>query len=200
MHRYRYFIVVFFLLGSVAACSEWKGDGNAVSDKVERMSIAMWAPMQSPKGDALIRSQVNAFNQSQRNIQVQLTLLEPKDYSGELLQARRDEALPEIVCLDTNQLKAFATDSLLQPLDKMMSQRLWNDLLPDLLELGHVDTHIYGIPAIHKPGVELLWSVLHNVENKAATMTFIQYLLHPDQQRSAVEAGYTQAVTYSANL
>jgi len=73
-------------------------------------------------------------------------------------------------------------------------------LLPDMLELGHVDTHIYGVPAIHKPGVDLLWGVLHNAEDTAATMAIIHFLLHPDQQRNAIEAGYTQAITYSAGL
>ncbi len=196
---YRYCcLAVLFLLGSLSACSNWTGDGNAVSDKVDRKTITIWAPMQSTEGDKLMRKQVKAFNGSQRNIEVQLTLVQPDDYPAMLITAREEGRLPAILCLDSARLKAFADDSLLEPLDKMMSQRLWRDVLPELLEHGHVDTHIYGVPAVHQPNHDLLWSVLREAEDKAATMAFIHYLLHPDQQRAAVGAGYTQPVTYSA--
>jgi len=194
---YRY-LLTFTWLVCLTACSNWTGDGNAVSDKVDRMTIAVWSPMQSLKADAFILEQANAFNDNQRNIQVQLTLIDSVNYSAVLQKAQQDKQLPAIICLNVNQLEVFAEDGLLEPLDKMMSQRLWQDLLPDLLEQGHIGTHIYGIPAVYKPDQELFWVVFNQAEDKVATMAFIHYLLHPKQQRSAVASGYTQPVTYSA--
>ncbi|MBL4851243.1 MAG: extracellular solute-binding protein [Gammaproteobacteria bacterium] len=198
---YRY-LLTFTLLVCLTACSNWTGDGNAVSDKVDRMAITVWLPMQSLKANALMLEQVNAFNDNQGNIQVQLTLIDPVNYSAVLKKAQQDKQLPTMICLNLNQLRVFAEDGLLQPLDKMMSQRLWQDLLPDLLEKGHIGTHIYGVPAVDKPDQELFWAVFNQAEDQAedkvATMAFIHYLLHPKQQRSAVASGYTQPVTYSA--
>lgn len=181
----------------VAGCSNWSGDGNAVSDKIERMKVSVWVPRQSRSADALIREQVDAFNDNQRNIQVELSLIGQANYTSELEKAREKNLLPEVVCLDLTLFKEFVADDLLLPLDKMMSRRLWHDLLPDMLEQGHIGTHIYGVPAVHKSDEDMLWGVLGKPEDGAATMAFIHYLLHPQQQRMAVESGYTEPVTRS---
>lgn len=197
----RIFIIFWFviiLIVELAGCSNWTGDGNAVSDKVDRMSIDVWSPMQSATADRLLMDQVQAFNENQRNIEVKLTLIERERYPDALNQVREDKQFPAVVALDLDQLDAFTEAQLLEPIDKMMSQRLWQDLLPDYLEQGHIGTHIYAVPAIHKADQDLLWSVLKQAEDKAATMAFIHYLLHPDQQRAAIAAGYTEPLTYSA--
>jgi len=189
---------ILILLAGLSACSNWTGDGNAVSDKVDRMVIEIWSPMQSADADTLILDQVSVFNDNQRNIKVKLTLIEPASYTQVLAKARQDKQLPAVVSLDLTQLAVFVEAGLLAPLDKMMSQRLWQDLLPDVLEQGHIGTHVYAVPAVHKSDKKLLWGVLHEAEDKAATMAFVHYLLHPDQQRPAVKIGYTEAITYSA--
>lgn len=192
------FLVITLQLGFVSACSNWSGDGNAVSDKVERATVSVWAPMQSQSANEVMRQQVAAFNADQRNVQIELSLLNRSDYVKRIYQARSDHILPGIVCLDLAQFEEFAAEGVLQPLEKMMSQRLWNDVLPDLLEQGHIGTHIYGVPAIHKPDQELLWTVVDDAKDKSATMAFIHYLLHPERQRQVIAAGGTQPVTYSA--
>lgn len=197
----RYFIqicLVSSFLAAMVACSNYAGDGNAVSDKVDRMAIDIWSPMLSSNANALMQEQVRAFNDNQRNIRVELTLFESADYPQVIENALKANALPAMMSLDLDQLARFTEADLLQPLDKMMSQRLWQDLLPDILEQGHIGTHLYGVPTVHKADQEYLWGVLQDAEDKAATMAFIHYLLHPDQQRVAVEIGYTEPVTYSA--
>ncbi|MBL1293011.1 MAG: extracellular solute-binding protein [Thiotrichales bacterium] len=191
------FLVLSFLAG-VAACSNYTGDGNAVSDKVDRMTIDIWSPKQSSKANELMLKQVKAFNDNQRNIRVELALFEAADYAQIVEKALNEKNLPAMISLDLDQLALFTEADLLQPLDKMMSQRLWQDLLPDILEQGHIGTHLYGVPTVHKADKEYLWGVLQETEDKAATMAFIHYLLHPNQQRLAVEIGYTEPVTYSA--
>ncbi len=199
----RYFtkicLVLSFLAG-VAACSNYAGDGNAVSDKIDRMTIDIWSPKQSSNANELMLEQVKTFNDNQRNIRVELTLFESSDYAQIVEKALNEKNLPAMISLDLDQLALFAEADLLQPLDKMMSQRLWQDLLPDILEQGHIGTHLYGVPTVHKADKEYLWGVLQETEDKAATMAFIHYLLHPNQQRLAVEIGYTEPVTYSAML
>ena len=197
MHRYVHFLAVLFVAACLDACSNWSGDGNAVSRKIERMVVEVWAPSQSARADAMLHQQVELFNETQKNIAVELRLMEHRDYGEAITHAKANNALPGVLALDLRQLADFVDDDVLEPVDKMMSQRLWDDIYPELLEQAHIGTHLYGLPAVHTVNQELVWSVAHSTHDKSATMAFIHYLLHPEQQRAAVAAGYTLPVTYS---
>ncbi len=191
-------ITIGVLCGNLQACSNWTGDGNAVSDKVERASVVVWAPEQSPGADAVMREHVATFNADQRNVQIELKLMPEREYMSQLQQARNEQTLPGVICLELAQFQEYVESDLLQPLEKMMSQRLWNDLLPDLLEQGHIGTHMYGLPAMHTAKKDWLWTVVDDAKDKSATMAFIHYLLHPERQKPMIATGSTEAVTYSA--
>ncbi len=92
-----------------------------------------------------IRDQVARFNQLNPAIQIRLTLIPERSYNSQVQAAAIAGALPDILEFDGPYLFNYVWQGHLQPLDKLIPDKLKADLLPSILRQGSYRGHLYGI-------------------------------------------------------
>ncbi|HHS97279.1 MAG TPA: extracellular solute-binding protein [Chloroflexi bacterium] len=135
-------------------------------------TLVLWVPEElSPYAEteaaALLAQRLEAFNQSQNDLQVE-TLIKKAHGRGGLLDFLRTASiaapsvLPDLVVLDLDDLRVAAQAGLLQPMDGLLPADWVEDLYPFAVEMGRVGEQMVGVPL----GVEVehvaYWPALYS--------------------------------------
>ncbi len=119
-------------------------------------TLVLWVPEDlSPyvetEAGALLAQRLEAFNQSQADVQVE-TLVKKAHGRGGLLDFLRTASvaapsvLPDLIVLDLEDLRVAAQAGLLQPMDEVLPAGLAEDQYPFAAELGRVEGQTMGVP------------------------------------------------------
>lgn len=92
-----------------------------------------------------LKAQVEAFNQSQSQVKVELVLLPEGNYNDQVQAAAASGGLPDLLDFDGPLLYNYAWNQNLIPLDNCASSALKADLLPSIIKQGTYDNKLYGI-------------------------------------------------------
>jgi ABC-type glycerol-3-phosphate transport system substrate-binding protein len=119
-------------------------------------TLVLWVPEDlSPYAEteagALLAQRLEAFNQTQADLQVE-TLVKKAHGRGGLLDFLRTASvaapsvLPDLIVLDLEDLRVAAQAGLLQPMDGVLPAGLAEDRYPFAAELGQVGGQTMGVP------------------------------------------------------
>lgn len=92
-----------------------------------------------------LEQQVAAFNESQEDVQVELTLLPEGNYNDQVQAAAASGDLPDVLDFDGPFLYNYAWAGSLQPIDSCVSEELRSNLLPSIVEQGTYADSLYGV-------------------------------------------------------
>jgi multiple sugar transport system substrate-binding protein len=95
-----------------------------------------------------IQAQVDAFNASQSDYQVELALLPEGSYPDQVKAATLAEDLPCLLDFDGPYVYNYAWSGDLLPLDSYVSDDLRTDFLPSIIEQGTYNGHLYTLGSI----------------------------------------------------
>lgn len=140
------------------------------------VSLVVWLPdtilpPDNPQVSDILLAQIEAFDEAEPLIDVQVRRKKAQDTGGVLATLRSaaavaPSALPDIALIRREELLLAAQNRLVQPLDALMSAQMLADMYPSASQLGIVDAQMYGVPYL----LEAL--VLASRHDLPATLTF----------------------------
>lgn len=92
-----------------------------------------------------LREQADAFNASQREVQVKLVTLPEGDYSNQVRSAADTGNLPDVLDFDGPNLYNYAWSGKLKPIDSCVSRSLRDELLPSIVQQGSYAGRLWGV-------------------------------------------------------
>jgi multiple sugar transport system substrate-binding protein len=107
--------------------------------------LEVWAHAGQESERLTLESQVARFNQTQADMQVQLTLIPEGSYNAQVQAAAVADELPDLLEFDGPFLYAYVWQGRLRPLDDLLSKRLIDDLLPSILEQGRYRGQLWSV-------------------------------------------------------
>jgi len=107
--------------------------------------ISVWFHTGRPEEKQVIEDQVLRFNQMQKEIKVNLTLIPEGDYNTQVQAAAAEGKLPDLLDLDGPYLANYAWKNHLIPLDDLLPDALKNDLLPSIIKQGTYNGRLYAV-------------------------------------------------------
>ncbi len=113
-------------------------------------TIEPFSPAQADTSGPILDQQIEAFTAAHPNVVVKYVLKKPYGKGGILnflltTSAAVPEAMPDLVAIDTAELKEAAQAGLLQPLDELLSAELQQDLFPFAQEVGRFEGRLVGL-------------------------------------------------------
>lgn len=160
-------ILVFALAFALTGCS---GSGNEdVSNKAEKgkVELSFWAYQPENKGGIKeLEDIVKSFNETNQNIDVQLTMVPHGDFTTKINAAIAAEKAPDISYLDQSLSPKFAKDNILLKLDKYINGEKGINLeefYQGALNTNKVKDSFYGLP-LNQVAVALFYNkdLVHN--------------------------------------
>jgi len=119
-------------------------------------TLVLWVPEEmSPYTDTpaatLLAERLEAFNQNQTDLQVEVLVKKAHGRGGLLdflrtASAAAPSVLPDLVVLDLEDIRVASQAGLLQPLDGLLPPSLGEDRYPFAMELGQVGEQTMGMP------------------------------------------------------
>jgi ABC-type glycerol-3-phosphate transport system substrate-binding protein len=120
------------------------------------MTLSVWwpeplGPVNNDDASLLLSDQVDNFQSSQTDVQIEIRLKKPEDVGGilETMRAARlvaPDAMPDLTLFRREDLLQAVNDKLVQPLAAASLSAIRSDLYPAVLELGLVNRQLYGVP------------------------------------------------------
>jgi len=147
--RLRWRAVLAVLALVAAACGGGGGEqaaGGACDGTVEGpVTIQVWFHSGQGSERETIEQQVQAFNDSQEDVQAELTLLPEGNYNEQVQAAAASGDLPDVLDFDGPFLYNYAWSGHLQPVDACMDDEFESRLLPSIVEQSTYADALYGI-------------------------------------------------------
>jgi multiple sugar transport system substrate-binding protein len=100
------------------------------------VEITAWWHTGKPEELAVTTAQVEEFNAMQDEVRVKLVVIPEANYTDQVRAAGLASALPDVVDLDGPTLANFVWNGWLRPLDPYITEELWEDLLPSIIDQG----------------------------------------------------------------
>ena len=107
--------------------------------------LTVWAHAGQAAERKVLEQQVSRFNHLQNDIQVQLTVIPEQTYNAQVQAAAVAGELPDLLEFDGPFLFNYVWQGHLVPLDRLLSEKLQNDLLPSIKQQGRYLGKLYGI-------------------------------------------------------
>ncbi|MEW8628297.1 MAG: extracellular solute-binding protein, partial [Candidatus Thiodiazotropha sp.] len=107
--------------------------------------LTVWAHAGQAAERKVLEQQVSRFNHLQNDIQVQLTFIPEQTYNAQVQAAAVAGELPDLLEFDGPFLFNYVWQGHLVPLDKLLSEKLQNDLLPSIKQQGRYLGKLYAI-------------------------------------------------------
>lgn len=113
-------------------------------------TIEPFSPTQADASGQILGQQIEAFTAAHPDVVVEYVLKKPYGKGGILnflltTSAVVPAAMPDLVAIDTIELKEAAQAGLLQPLDELISSELQEDLFPFAQEAGRFEGRLVGL-------------------------------------------------------
>ena len=119
------------------------------------ITLTLWttepfSPAQAEASGQILGQQIEAFTAAHPDVVVEYVLKKPYGKGGILnflltTSAAVPAAMPDLVSIDTIELKEAAQAGLLQPLDELVSTELQEDLFPFAQEVGRFEGQLVGL-------------------------------------------------------
>lgn len=119
------------------------------------ITLTLWtaepfSPAQADAGGQILIQQIDAFTAAHPDVVVEYVLKKPYGKGGILnflltTSAAVPAAMPDLVAIDTIEIKEAAQAGLLQPLDGLISIELQEDLFPFAQEVGRFEGQLVGL-------------------------------------------------------
>jgi ABC-type glycerol-3-phosphate transport system substrate-binding protein len=119
------------------------------------ITLTLWttepfSPAQADASGQILDQQIEAFTADHPDVVVEYVLKKPYGKGGILnflvtTSAAVPAAMPDLVAIDTIELKEAAQAGLLQPLDELISVELQEDLFPFAQEVGRFESQLVGL-------------------------------------------------------
>lgn len=119
------------------------------------ITLTLWtaesfSPAQADASGQILGQQIEAFTTDHPDVVVEYVLKKPYGKGGILnflltTSAAVPAAMPDLVAIDTVELKEAAQAGLLQPLDELISAELQEDLFPFAQEVGRFEGQLVGL-------------------------------------------------------
>jgi ABC-type glycerol-3-phosphate transport system substrate-binding protein len=119
------------------------------------ITLTLWttepfSPAQADNSGQILGQQIEAFTAAYPDVVVEYVLKKPYGKGGILnflltTSAAVPAAMPDLVAMDTIELKEAAQAGLLQPLDELISTELQEDLFPFAQEVGRFEGQLVGV-------------------------------------------------------
>jgi len=120
------------------------------------ITLTLWtaepfSPAQADASGQILGQQIEAFTADRPDVVVEYVLKKPYGKGGILnflltTSAAVPAAMPDLVAIDTIELKEAAQAGLLQPLDELISAGLQEDLFPFAQQVGRFEDQLVGLP------------------------------------------------------
>jgi multiple sugar transport system substrate-binding protein len=128
------------LLALVSGCSEQQ------DDQVDDLSVLkVWAHAGQESERQVLVQQVSRFNDSQDDTWVQLTFIPEQSYNAQVQAAAVAGDLPDLLEFDGPFLYNYVWQGHLEPMDKLLSAKTQEDLLPSIKKQGAYLGRLYGV-------------------------------------------------------
>jgi ABC-type glycerol-3-phosphate transport system substrate-binding protein len=119
------------------------------------ITLTLWtaepfSPAQADASGQILDQQIEAFTDAHPDVVVEYVLKKPYGKGGILnflltTSEAVPAAMPDLVAIDTIELKEAAQAGLLQPLDELISAELQEDLFPFVQEVGRFEDQLVGL-------------------------------------------------------
>jgi multiple sugar transport system substrate-binding protein len=119
------------------------------------ITLTLWtaepfSPAQADASGQVLDQQIEAFTDAHPDVVVEYVLKKPYGKGGILnflltTSEAIPAAMPDLVAIDTIELKEAAQAGLLQPLDELISTELQEDLFPFAQKVGHFEDQLVGL-------------------------------------------------------
>ncbi|MCG7984678.1 MAG: extracellular solute-binding protein [Candidatus Thiodiazotropha lotti] len=133
----------YLLIGSLAliiGCSDQQDHQSP-----DLTVLMVWAHAGQAAERKVLEQQVKRFNSLQTEIQVQLTFLPEQSYNAQVQAAAVAGELPDMLEFDGPFLYNYVWQGHLEPLDKLLSAKLQEELLPSIQKQGHYLGKFYAV-------------------------------------------------------
>ncbi|NIO67605.1 MAG: extracellular solute-binding protein, partial [Anaerolineae bacterium] len=120
------------------------------------ITLTLWtaepfSPAQADASGQILGQQIEAFTADHPDVVVEYVLKKPYGKGGILnflltTSEAVPAAMPDLVAIDTIELKEAAQAGLLQPLDELISAELQEDLFPFAQQVGRFEDQLVGLP------------------------------------------------------
>ncbi len=117
--------------------------GRGVDDNDSLLNA--WAHAGEESERQIITLQVEKFNQSQNEIEVNLTFIPEGSYNSQVQAAAFSRDLPDILEFDGPFIYNYVWQQNLIPIDQIISPKVRNDLLPSIIEQGTYGDRLYSV-------------------------------------------------------
>ena len=128
-------------LSGLVAC-----DSDIEEARKRAVTLVVWLHESSPDELRTIQSQVAAFNASQYKIRVNAVIIPGANYDARILEAPRNDQLPDIIEVEGYNLTHYAWQKLIVPIDKHLTDHTMDEIPDALLAMGRYGGRLYGVP------------------------------------------------------
>jgi multiple sugar transport system substrate-binding protein len=107
--------------------------------------LTVWAHAGQAPERKVLEQQVKRFNSLHADIQVQLTFIPEQSYNAQVQAAAIAGKLPDLLEFDGPFLYNYVWQGHLEPLDKLLSAKSQDELLPSIQKQGYYLGKLYGV-------------------------------------------------------
>ncbi|MEW8508150.1 MAG: extracellular solute-binding protein [Candidatus Thiodiazotropha sp.] len=139
------FQIAWFLSVSLILTILIGGCGKGTETTANHNKLSVWAHAGQESERALLQQQIARFNQAHADTQIVLTLIPEGSYNAQIQAAAVAGELPDLIELDGPFLSAYAWQGHLQPLDRLLDDKLVADLLPSIIAQGSYNDSLWAV-------------------------------------------------------
>jgi len=138
---------------TVAACS----GGAPADDNASGVTVEFWQNQFSEEDNAWYKEAVAAFNDSQDEITVKLTVVPGDAWDQKLKAAQAAGNAPDMYTMNYSSVPMKARNEQIAPITEYIDAEAWADLDPRFLEAVTVEDEQYAYPLLFEPSALLFY-------------------------------------------
>ena len=107
--------------------------------------IDLWAHFSTEAEVKVFQAQVNYFNQQHDLVRINAVVIPSETYQKTIKDAALENALPDIIAVNSNYVSLYADQKFIIPMDKFLTDSTRNDLLVPVLNQGAFNGRLYMV-------------------------------------------------------
>lgn len=124
---------------------------------VEKVTIDFWAQKFEDTTDAWFKKYVDAYNKSQNNVQIKLTIVPGDAWDQKMKAAQAAGKAPEIRTLSYGNIATSAKTGQILPLNDLMDPAVFDDLYDNVKDFVTVGDKYYAYPKLVEPSTVMYY-------------------------------------------
>lgn len=119
----------------------------ALDEQANKRVVTVWSRLDGPARSEVLRQQVEAFNQRQNRLAIDLEEIPAVQYDSAVRAAAESEQLPDLLEVDRVELHAFIGAGYLLALDDWIPLGMLAEMLPTVPEQSTANFNLYSLAA-----------------------------------------------------